>query len=322
MALACSGPGAGAPPRSSAQTRDLSGLTVELAVRGGPPDASAKALAAGFAEAERLAAALLAERPASEIDVLNRVPMRVEIELSPDAAAVVATALELAESSGGAYDPTARAPLRKVWGLESGKPRVPRAFEIDSALRSVDWTDLELGEAGHSARRYSHSTHVDLGAVAVGAVLDGAVAALRRAGAPAGLARARGIRVAFGGEGAPWPIELPTPLGPARLELSDGAVATAEHGPGRPTSDGQSIREPFDPRSGRPAEGCEWALARGPSGARAGGAAAALLVLGREASQWWAREPGIEGAVVLAGPDGSPAGERLASPGAGLAWDD
>lgn len=317
---ACSGPDGGTTPRTADATRDVGAMAVRLEARAPDRGTADRALEAGFAEAERLAALLLAERPASEIDVLNRVPMRLEIELSQDTAAAVALALDLASRSGGAYDPTARTPLRKVWGLESGSPRVPRPFELESALRAVDWTDLELGAGGHSARRYARFTRVDLGPVALGAVLDGAAAAMAREGASAGRAGTAGglgrIEVAFGAGTRPWTLELDTPAGRVRAALADGALATGVRGPVHRTPDGTSIREPFDPRSGRPVEDCEWSAVRAPTGAEAGGAAAALLVLGRDGPDWLAGQPRLEGAVVLA--DRS----RLVSPAAGLSFAD
>jgi thiamine biosynthesis lipoprotein ApbE len=287
-----------------------------LAVRGLDGPAAKAALEAGFAEADRLATLLLAERTASEIDVLNRVPMKIEIELSPPTAAALAEALAMAECSDGAYDPTARAPLRKVWGLESGEPRIPRPFEIDMALRTVDWTDVVIGPAGHSASRRGRRTRIDLGPVALGAVLDGAVAALDTAGARAGLAAAGGIWVAFGAGTDPWPLALDTPSGRPRLRLADGAVATTARGPVHRTADGQTIQEPFDPRSGRPVEEALWSVARAPSAARAGGAAAVLMVLGRGAPEWLADQPDLEGAVVLVDLG------RVESPATGLDWGD
>jgi thiamine biosynthesis lipoprotein len=314
--VACATPGPIDGPASARDTRDCGGLEVTLAVRG-PDGAEAQAaLDAGFAEAERLAAILLAERPGSEIDILNHVPMRVSIALSPETAAALAEALDLADRSESAYDPTAAAPLRRLWGLEEGAPRVPRDFEIQMALRAVDWTDIEMDESGTSASRYSRSTRVDLGPLAVGAVLDGALAALDAAGAQAALARARGVTAAFGAGTEPWALHLEPPSGHAVVHLADGAVATAGRGPVHATPDGETIREPFDPRSGRPAGEGEWVVVRAPTAARAGGAALAGLVLGGDAPDWWASQPGLEGAVVLGG------GRRLASPGAGVRFAD
>lgn len=320
VALACAGArDDAAADATRAADRNLDGFEVHLATRGLDAGAAGRALEAGLAEASRLAAMLLAEREASEIDVLNHVPMQVAIALSPETLAAVSTALEVAEETDGAYDPTARAPLEHVWGLDAAAPHRPRDFEITAALRRVDWTDVEVDPEAGTASLLSRHTRLDLGPVAVGAILDGAALAAVRAGAPGALASARGVWVASGGAVRPWSIRLPVGDaggGDALLLLSEGAAALARAGPTVHTDDGGTLRLPLDPRSGQPAVGADWALARCARGARAGGVAAALLVLGTDAPAWIGSEPDTEGALQLRG------GGRFASPGSGVVFEE
>ncbi len=297
---------------------EVEGLSIRMEGRGLDEEVVEWSLEKGEAEARRLSELLMADRPGSEIDVLNQVPMRIEIALAPDTMQALHNALEVAEVTGGAYDPTAVSPLRRLWHFDRDTPRVPRDFEIESTLRNVDWTDVEISESGTSASRYARRTVIDLGPVAVGAVLDGTAAEMARTGAIGGFVSSSGIFVAFGQIDPPWRLNTGADGRGPGITLFAGAAAVARPGPPRRTEDGRTLREPFDPRSGRPLEGAEgavWAMARAGTGARAGGAAAAILVMGEEAPKWLDRTPEVVGAIWMAD------GRRFTSPGVRVRWD-
>ena len=81
--------------------------------------------------------------------------------------------------------------------------------------------------AGHRAVLVKRRAWVDLGGIAKGYAVDLAVAALRRAGADAGLVNAGGDLRAYGPDS--WPLWLRTGTSPAReLLLRDCALAASD----------------------------------------------------------------------------------------------
>jgi len=297
--------------------RQVDGMPVLVAVRDADPDRAGAAIDAAFAEARRVAALLRADREASEIDVLNRVPAHVPIEVSGTTAAALETALELAERTESAYDPTA-ASLRALWGLDDDEPRVPRAFEMAAALRNVDWTLVEVAAEGRDVRRLSRRVRVDLGPVATGAVLDAALATLREAGVAAGRTGTDHLDAVFGGtRRVPWEVPVlafdgdATPV--AEVTLREGALATAR--PARRWQvDGRTLHGIFDPRTGEPATGLRTASALASSAAEAGGLARALFVMGEQARAY-AEERMPGGALLVEGN-----GEAWHSDGLDVDW--
>lgn len=315
--LACaSSHGDKSKPISQVRTIEVDGLEIRLEARGKSKSSLKWALDRSEAEARRLAALLLAAHPGSEIDVLNHVPTGVEVELSPDTLKALKLALEIAEATDGAYDPTARMPLRKLWGFDEDSPHVPREFEIASVLRNVDWTNIEIADSGKDVSRSSKRTRVDLGPVAVGSILDGAAATMGDSGAFGGFASSSEIWVAVGAIDQPWSVGTGAGGAGPHISVFAGATAVALPGPIRRTADGRVLREPFDPRTGKPADHAVWAMARAGTGARAGGFASALLVMGQKAPSWLSFAEGVEGAILQAD------GKRYTSPGVRVRWDD
>jgi thiamine biosynthesis lipoprotein len=310
-------PATGTPAPARVSERTIAGDAMRIAIRG-DTDAADAAGELALVEAERLAGLLLAEISASEIDVLNRVPSHVFIQLSAETASALGRALAIAEESDGAYDPTTP-PLLDLWGVRTGAAKIPRQFEIDIALRKVDWLDLELGKDGTSARRLSRRTEIDLGPVARGAVIDGALAVLRNAGVSSASIRWSSVTTAFGGTPeAPWSFEVVTAASErlATLELTEGAAALIVPRRQLEGPNGERIHEWMDARTGRPAAAANAAAATARDAASAGGYALAVFAMGREAAEWVAEREGVEALLELNG------GERWASPGANVRWAD
>jgi len=295
VAIAC----AGSPqPLAYEESRGISGVELRIVVRHPDATLARTAVAEAFAAADATGARLLATRAGSEIDLLTRVPSRLWIEVAPETRAALALAARIAEETDGAYDPTWPSLLR-VWGLhEGGTPHVPRDFEIEMALRRVDWEDVELRQDGRSeVRRLSRRTVVDLGGVARGSMVDAAVARLRELGVMSARVGTATEHVYFGGsEAHPWRI-APTAISGHRHQGRDGVVAFAirrerDLGAG-PVSDR------FDPRSGRPAEETRWTSVSAQSAAASAGYASALFAMGSEAQGWIEAHPELACAIRL-----------------------
>ncbi len=164
---------------------------------------------------------------------------------------VVAAAIEVAESSGGAFDPCL-GDLTERWGFGSGQPAgaalpeaviVRRAIEIDASAPRI---------------RRSEGARLDLSGIAKGYGADLAADWLLGQGIRhflievGGELRGEGIRP----DGQPWWVDIEMPpsssIPPWRLALHDLSVATSGNYRRGVMVDGQYYSHSFDPRTGRP----------------------------------------------------------------------
>ncbi len=288
------------------EERPVHGISIEIAVRDPDEKIARAAIGRAFATAEEVGGALLASRAGSEIDILAKVPSHLWLEISPTTYAALILAMEIAEATDGAYDPTWKSLLR-VWGLEGrGPPRVPRDFEIDMALRRVDWTDVEVSaEDGLQARRLNRRTTLDLGGLAKGVMLDAAIDQLRELGLAAARASTRDQHAVFGGAAAqPWSIPVFALGGTvAHAQVREGGLAVAKRGAPVAIEGALPIHDRFDPRSGRPADDSLWVVVAARRSSASAGYADAVFAMGREARAFVTGRDDLR--VAVAGSDGS-----------------
>ncbi|WP_307718240.1 FAD:protein FMN transferase [Sphingomonas sp. TZW2008] len=205
-------------------------------------------------EVEALLARLVAQmshwEPASLLSQYNRAPADSWTALPREFAAVMATALDVAARSDGAFDPAIGA-LVDLWGYGAVPAAgVPDAAAIDAARAAGGWQRVRFDRA---ARRLYQpgGVRLDLSGIAKGYAVD----------AVAALLASRGVRhclVEIGGEfvgrgmrpdGDPWWVELETPGGvavPIRVALHQLAVATS--------GDYVRGRHTIDSRTGHPVD--------------------------------------------------------------------
>jgi thiamine biosynthesis lipoprotein len=331
LATGCALPFTHQAARELEETRRLHDVEVHIALRSADETSARLAMSDAFAAAEAVGGMLLASHPASEIDVLCRVPSHLWLEISPVTWQALALASRIAAETEGAYDFT-WPPLLRVWGLRgTGPPRVPRDFEIEMALARVDYSDVELAEEdGLQVRRLSRRTEIDLGGLARGAMLDAAVERLRALGVVAGRADTTHEHAVFGGtEREPWRVaivlgsfelaELAEPLGATEenerpepvgvVTLYEGGLAVASRGAAIATESGATIHDRFDPRSGRPAR-THWAVVAAPRASESAAYADAFFSMGMEAGAFVATRSDLR-AVIVAEPNDGDASEWL-----------
>ncbi|HXV75135.1 MAG TPA: FAD:protein FMN transferase, partial [Candidatus Polarisedimenticolaceae bacterium] len=196
-----------------------------------------------------------------ELGRMNRVaPDRFyEIE-QVDLFACLRLALDYAEESDGAYDPTIGA-LDSLYAsrLETAEP--PRPAEIDVVLTQVGWEKVTVEPEVRAVRYRAPRLVVDLGPVAVGCAVDWAARAFARPGSIGGLIRVGGAHRAWGRppDRPSWAVGLDDPRSPGRtlveLDVTNRGVAVCGQ-PATSESSGQArLREidVLDPRTGRPA---------------------------------------------------------------------
>lgn len=202
---------------------------------------------------------------------------------NPEIVALIKTALEVGDESGGAFDITVF-PLVNLWGFFGDSPAVPDREKIDELLNAVDYRHLSI-KAGTLVKDDAR-VKIDLGGIAKGYAIREAVAVLKKAGITSALIDAGGEIYALGtNKGKPWKIGIRDPRGEGTvgvLELTDCTVATSGDYERYFEKDGKRYHHILDPKTGYSAEGITSVTVVTDDPAVADAWSTALFVLGKE----------------------------------------
>lgn len=255
---------------------------------------------------------------------LARFNRRTDLEpfgFSPETRRVIASALELARETGGAFDPTV-APLVALWGFGAQAADSPPGLaELEQARRRVGWQKLEWRPGERLARRVP-GVQLDLSAIAKGYAVDAIVAELASDLPIAALVEVGGEVRALGAKpgGVPWRVGIDDPDAPgsrlsAVVHLTGAALATSGDYRRVRLVEGRRLTHVVDPRSGLPVEQrVASASVIAPTCMEADAIATALMVLGPDAGLAWVEDrPWLE--VLLLIREGEGSFERRASRG-------
>jgi thiamine biosynthesis lipoprotein len=252
----------------------------------GDPAAVGRALDAALDSVASLEARLSNWRSTSELSRLNSAGSG---ELSPALAAVLDSALALARSTNGAFDPTVE-PLSLAWDLR-GEGRVPSAHELAAARARVGWERVRLGgTTGVQQRADLGSTALDLGGIGKGFALDRAVDVLRARGLTRAALDAGGQWLVFGAESCSlWvahPADRDRPA--VHVAIRDGSLSTSAQSERFVRAGGRRIGHVLDPRTGQPLATRASVTVWASSGTRADALSTALLVMGHDGARAFA----------------------------------
>lgn len=252
--------------------------------------------------------------PLSDLSRYNRAAAGSWTMLPAETAIVLRRAIEVAEQSAGAFDPTLGA-LTDLWGFGprpfSGKP--PLAVDIAPLRDAGGWTRLTLDG---DALFQPGGLRLDLNGIAKGFGVDQAAAALDRAGVKSYLVEVGGELRGVGAkpDGQPWWVELerPPPDGLAAndaertmVALHDLAVATSGDYRRFFDHDGRRYAHTLDPATGAPTTHATISvtvLAKDCMSADAW--ATALTVMPPDAALAFAARHGLAALIVSRGADG------------------
>lgn len=243
----------------------------------------------------------------SEISRFNQSRSTEPFPVSPEFAYVTRSAIEWADRTGGAFDPTLD-PLIHLWGFGYRTPEAPSPSEAElaAALARIGYGYIQVPDDVH-IRKLRPDIELNLNAIAKGYAVDGVQQILLRAGAVNHYIEIGGDVAVSGGnrEGDPWRIgiEYPDPDAAAgeRLHgiahLSSGALAgSGDYRQFRTDADGRVLSHILDPRNGHPvqhelASVNVWAT----SCMDADAIATALIVMGlEEGLRWVEAQPDAE----------------------------
>jgi thiamine biosynthesis lipoprotein len=283
-----------------------------------PPTADPDALAAmAQARLDHVVREMSPWEPHSDLSRYNRSPAGSWTALPPAFAQVLRCAVEIADQTEGAFDPTLGA-LVDLWGFGprpfSGAP--PEAADITRAREAAGWRRLVLDG---DALFQPGGLRLDLNGIAKGFAVDQVAAALDRAGARSYLVEVGGELRGTGAkpDGQPWWVELERPpVAPARERpplrpVGEGLrTVVALHGLAVATSgdyrrffehDGRRYAHTLDPATAAPsASGAVSVTVLHASGMRADAYATALTVMDPDAALAFAAGHGLAALILAA----------------------
>lgn len=279
------------------------------------PRADLHALHAGIqAKLDRVVRQMSTWEAESDIVAYNRGGAGRWRRIPDEFLAVLACALEIAEASDGAFDPSVGR-LVGLWGFGAeAQPRgTPDAADLRAARERVGWRRIELRPETRSVLQPG-GVQLDLSAIAKGYGVDLVAAHLREAGIAGALVEVGGELYGYGRkpDGTPWRVLVETAseehderTEPRVLQLDDIAVATSgdrwHHYRG---DDGVRRSHSIDPRSGAPVESAPAAVTVIAADAmRADAWATALTVMGADAGHEFAQRHGLAARFVARGDD-------------------
>ena len=247
--------------------------------------------------------ALSRTREDSDLYRLNHADGAV-CEVSEDTYAAIEAAVQFAEWTGGAFDPT-MAPLTDLWGINTDHAHVPAQTEIDAALTHVGYQNIEL--LGNNQVRLLNGAQLDLGGIGKGFATDAAAAMLD--GTQGVLATLGGNIGAYGEnpnrDSGNWVVGIADPDDNAAfiatVEVRGLSVVTSGDYERYFEQDGKRYHHIFDPATGYPADsGLRSVTVIDESSTRADALTTALFVMGLEEGMAFCGQNDIAAVFVTA----------------------
>ena len=258
VATGCDGiPNEAAASVRTTETRRLMGVPWTITLHARDLDAGRAALAAGFAEVERLERILSDYDPASELSRLSAAaPMSAAVTVSPDLWAVLVRAADIRDLTDGAFDLSV-GPLTTLWRQSRRSGRLPREAKLAAALAAVGPDTLQLDREARTVALVRPGMRLDAGGIGMGYAADRVLAVLAARGITSALVDASGdVAVSAAPPGtAGWRIAVPgLPADEAAaadtLLLVDAAVTTSGDAFQAVEIEGHRYSHIVDPRTG------------------------------------------------------------------------
>lgn len=236
----------------------------------------------------------------SDIFALNHAGGK-PVALTEQSAEVLRSALQLAEETGGTFDPTV-APLSDLWAIGTEQAAVPEQREIDAVLPLIDYKSVKLNGLEASL---PEQACVDLGGIGKGYAADRTAEILREAGVKQAVITLGGNVYVLGEKekGVPWTVGITDPDHPgewfAALRVTDTSVVTSGDYERYFEQGGKRYCHIFDPETGYPAEtDLRSVTVVSENSTQADAQTTALFVMGCDAARKYCAEHGIEAVFV------------------------
>ncbi len=247
-------PASGLEPLASAEDRYVyrqvhMGMQVRIVLYAATEDEARQAAGAAFTEIARLDAVFSDYRNDSELSRLVDRAGRAPVPVSRELYEVLGRGQRLARQTGGAFDITAGA-LTRLWRAAIRDQRVPGEAERRAAIAVSGADKLRLDGAAQTAQVTGAGLRLDLGGIAKGYVIDGALGTLRAQGVTKALVQAGGdVVVGAAPPGEPgWRLAIPHAA--CEVVVADAAISTSGDTEQFVEVDGDRYSHTVDPRSG------------------------------------------------------------------------
>lgn len=236
---------------------ELMGTRVSLNVFAGDPARAAQAgeaIQAAFDEMARLEQILSEWRTDSDLSQLSNNAGGPAVPVVPELFEILERSVEIAELTGGAFDPTFHG-VGQLWSFAPGSTP-PTREQVEAKLPLVGWEKIELDPEAKSIRLRETGMKLGLGAIGKGYAADAASAVLESRGFPNHVVEVGGDTYAGGTkDGKPWMVGIQKPDGPGALgaiPTEDQAVVTSGDYQRYFEHEGKRYAHILDPRTGWP----------------------------------------------------------------------
>lgn len=278
---------------------------------------ASKGIDRALSEISRLDKMLSAYDEGSEVYEINKNAGIAPVKVSPETMYLVTKALEYAEISNGAFDPTVL-PLMSLWGFGGDNYRVPSNEEIAETLKVVNYRLVKVDQAAGTVFLEKAGMALDLGAIAKGYAVDRMAEALRASKVSSFLINAGG-NVLVGGPkpgNKPWRVAIKDPANTddyiAIYEGTEMSIVNSGDYERFFVENGIRYHHIMDPRTGYPARVCHGTAIISKSSTVGDALSTTTFILGPEGSQEVLKkfpEVGVlfmttDGALVKAGAPG------------------
>ncbi|WP_231936515.1 FAD:protein FMN transferase [Bythopirellula polymerisocia] len=250
--------------------------------------------------------------PESELSLFNQSDGDDWFSVSQETAEVVTYALQVAEDSRGAFDPTV-GPAVNLWGFgpDGRRSKSPSDEEINATLKRIGYRHVEARLAPPALRKVIPGIYLDLSAVAKGYAVDAVTELLIEEGIGSSMVEIGGeVRTQGHKPGdIPWKIGIEQPDETGRtvrevLELEDSALATSGDYRNFFEQNGIRYSHTINPATGRPVQHQVATVSVvADTCMEADALATTLLVMGEESGYDWCEDHDVAALFLIRGKD-------------------
>lgn len=243
-----------------------------------------EAIAAAFAEIQRIENLLSVFIPESEFSRINAAAGERPVRVSSETIEIIRRGKEIARLTGGAFD-MAMGPAISSWDFR-GKRHVPTLEEIAALKPLCRSEEISINEAKQEVSLQKKGMALDPGGIGKGYLAERGKQVLLRHGITSGIIASAGDLVLFGSrpDGAPWRVAIQHPRHRddkiASIDLTDCAVSTSGDYERFFTKDGVTFHHLLDPKTMLPARECQSVTVISEEGTAADAVATGSFVMG------------------------------------------
>lgn len=280
--------------------REAMGTRCRIVCHADDTMAASRACEDAYARVKQIEGVLSDRDVTSETLRLADAPTGKPAPIGTDLRDILATSLELARETDGAFDPTV-GPLTKLWRRARMRKAFPDAASVAKARESVGWQHLTLDAKASTLTLARTGMRLDFGGIGKGWAADQALASLRKAGFPRSSVSLSGdIAVGDAPPGADaWEVRIQPPSGPGRIHrIANRAISTSGDSEQNLEHDGKTWSHIVDPRTGWPLTHRRWVVVEAPSATLSDSLATACSVLPHGAAESIARRHGATVEII------------------------